>query len=116
MDAHLATSSPGAPSKLIIGKNISVGTQQLQKRFGPLTSLDTDLLNVASVIYAADLAVKRNEREDFVRTIDLKLPVINLAAFNGVKTELEHILRVLSCDNWTLHFEADVGTPEPNRK
>jgi 7-cyano-7-deazaguanine synthase in queuosine biosynthesis len=116
MDALLTSSSPGAPSKLTIGKNVSVGTRPLQNRFGALTSLETDFLSVASVIYAADLAVKRNEREDFVRTIELKLPVVNLAAFNAVKAELEQILRVLSCDNWTLRFQAAVGTPEPNRK
>jgi hypothetical protein len=116
MDALLTSSSPGAPSKLTIGKNVSVGTRPLQNRFGALTSLETDFLSVASVIYAADLAVKRNEREDFVRTIELKLPVVNLAAFNAVKAEFEQILRVLSCDNWTLRFQAAVGTPEPNRK
>jgi 7-cyano-7-deazaguanine synthase in queuosine biosynthesis len=114
MNAHLVASS-AAPAELCVGKNVSVGSKTLESRYRALTSLETDFLNVAAVIYAADLAVKRDPREDFIRTIELDLPVVNLSVFNSGRAKLEQILRVLSCDNWTLRFKGASGTPESNR-
>ena len=115
MDALLQRGSAKTPLTLSIGKNISVGVKALRSAYGSPSSLESDLLHVAAVVYAADLASKRNPREDFVRTIELEVPVVNLASFKSVQSQLERTLRVLSCDNWTLRFVAAAGTPEPNR-
>lgn len=115
MDATLLIANK-PPTKLAVGKNISVNVRQLVADYGSATTLETDLLNVASVIYASDLAVKREEREDYIRSITLTVPVVNCAAFNSVKQGLADALRVLSCDNWSLEFIPAEGIPEPNRR
>jgi 7-cyano-7-deazaguanine synthase in queuosine biosynthesis len=116
MDALLAASPNDIRITLSTGKNVFIGSDLLAEKYGALSSLEDDLLAVASVVYAADLAVKRNPREDFVRSIQLTLPVVNMAAFNAVRSKLEKTLRILSCDNWTLNFRAARGTPEANRQ
>ena len=92
-----------------------MGIEALTGPHRTLTTLEHDLIGLAAIVYAADLAVKRKEREDFVRSIQLDVPVVNFAAFNGSKQKIEQVLRVLSCDNWALNFVPANGTPEANR-
>lgn len=107
----------GTPEKalglvLVPGKNLRTGDSDLTTAFGELTSLEKDLLRVASAVFACDLAFKRGEREGITRTIELTIPVVNSQAFERLCADLESILYVLSHDNWTLRFARLRGTPE----
>lgn len=97
---------------LVPGKNLRWGEAPFKDRFGALTSLEEDLLVLASSIFACDLAFKRGERENITRSIVLRVPVINFQGFERVREDLERILYVLSHDNWTLTFVRRQGTPE----
>jgi 7-cyano-7-deazaguanine synthase in queuosine biosynthesis len=115
MNATVSSTAAGPELKLSVGNNVFVPVKSLVERWGDLSSLEADLLGFGAVVYAADLAIKRSEREDFVRSIRVEVPVVNLAAFNAVGQKLERTLRVLSCDNWTLKFTAARGAPESSR-
>lgn len=84
------------------GQNLRTGLNDFSARYSEYTSLEEDLLTVASAIFACDVAFKRGEREEITRSIELHLPVVNYAAFERVKTELEVLLWILSDDNWAL--------------
>nr|WP_321234961.1 7-cyano-7-deazaguanine synthase [uncultured Psychroserpens sp.] len=106
---------------LISGENLYNGENAFNNYFDDTTSLEVDLLNVASGIFAADLAVKRNELEDYIRTIEISIEVVNFHAFERIKDLLEEALFVLSSDNWTIRFIPIDGKPEeskdwPNKK
>jgi 7-cyano-7-deazaguanine synthase in queuosine biosynthesis len=81
-------------------------------RLGKIDSLDRDLLRVAGFIFAADLAIKRLEREQSLRSISIRIPVVNIQAFERVREQIEEALRTLSFDNWNISFiQLDTGTP-----
>ena len=113
---HLVTKLPNDPGLLLVpGKNLRHGTKDFRAAFPDLTSLEEDLLLLAAAIYACDLAFKRGERENITRTIRLTIPVTNNQAFARLHEDLEHLLYVLSHDNWTIDFTRRTGTPEPAR-
>ncbi len=109
--------APRRPGTLLLkpGQNLRTGLNDFSARYPEYTSLEEDLLTVASAIFACDVAFKRGEREEITRSIELHLPVVNYAAFESVKTELEVLLWILSDDNWTLAFHRANGTPEERR-
>src|SRR5690349_12274048 len=74
------------------GKNLITGTAAFKNYFGAPTTLEDDLLRVASAAYAADVAFLRGEREKYPRTISLSVPVVNHAAFQAVRGDLEFCL------------------------
>lgn len=92
------------------GKNLYTGRTPFEKEFGPANSLEEDLLNVASAIYASDLVVKRQPRELNIRKIEVTIEVVNFHAFERVRTLIETALFYVSRDNWTIHFKAKSGT------
>jgi 7-cyano-7-deazaguanine synthase in queuosine biosynthesis len=94
------------------GANLYTGIKPFASAFSRPTSLEDDLLVVASTIFACDLAFKRGERENISRSIEVTVPVVNLQAFERVKNILEYFLFVLSHDSWTFNFERAKGTPE----
>jgi 7-cyano-7-deazaguanine synthase in queuosine biosynthesis len=107
----------GSPPKnaglvLAPGGNLRWGGSGFKEKFGTLTSLEEDLLILSSAIYGCDLAFKRGERENITRNIALRVPVTNFQAFERVHGDLEHILYVLSHDNWTVEFARRGGSPE----
>jgi 7-cyano-7-deazaguanine synthase in queuosine biosynthesis len=105
----------GRPLELDIGRNVSVNPTPF-KRLGVVDSLDEDLLRLASYVYVTDLAVKRNEREQHLRSITLSIPVVNIHAFRQVHSVIEQALTTLSRDNWTLQFSSMTsGQPAANR-
>lgn len=106
----IGENSSGADLHLCPGKNLYTGAKYFEKEFGIPTSLEEDLLNLASGIYGADLAVKRNEREDYLRTIHLTVEVVNLHAFQRVENLLASALLILSRDNWEIKFVGKKGT------
>lgn len=101
---------------LVPGGNFATGASNFKDRFGEMTSLEEDLLVVASAIYIADLAIKREEAERFIRKIDLNIEVVNFHAFERVKEDLLQALIVLSSDNWTLNFIPRNGQAETARQ
>ncbi|MGA2066884.1 MAG: 7-cyano-7-deazaguanine synthase [Thermoguttaceae bacterium] len=104
--------APNADLVLRPGKNLRTGEGQFQARFKHATSLEEDVLTLASAVFASDLAFKRGLREQFTRTIDLTVPVVNLAAFQGIRDELVYILFILSHDAWNIRFSQKPGSPE----
>jgi 7-cyano-7-deazaguanine synthase in queuosine biosynthesis len=94
------------------GVNLTTGERQFREVFGKLTSLERDVLVVASSIFACDLAFQRGERENFTRQIDVTIPVVNLAVFNHVVEDLRYALYTLSNDAWNLRFVQQSGNPE----
>ena len=98
-------------------KNLRTGETDFAGTFGDITSLESDLLRLASAVYACDLAFKRGEREDIVRehsnsSVYFGAPVINHQAFKSIKDELELALWIVSDDNWTIKFKRADGAPE----
>lgn len=98
---------------LVPGENLLTGREELERALAePLTSLESDLLLVASAVFALDLAALRGEREHYPRDLQIQLPVANLHAFRALASKLAVILYLLSGDNWTLDFIQGAGTPE----
>jgi len=91
------------------GDNIYLDTSAYA-RISAIDSLSADLLRLASFIYAADLSIHRLEREQHIRSIELRVPLVNFDIFERLKKPIEAALRVLSHDNWALSFERVEGT------
>jgi len=96
------------------GENLRNGVTEFSREFGDISSLETDLLNTASAIFACDLAFKRGERENISRQIDLTIPVVNCAALSANVDRIQYALLILSHDVWHIHFVPADGTPEAN--
>ncbi|MDP3510192.1 MAG: 7-cyano-7-deazaguanine synthase [Candidatus Melainabacteria bacterium] len=94
------------------GANMRFDSDEIVDQFGSLTSLEQDLLTLAVAVFSCDLAFPREERENFVRAIDLTVPVINYQAFERFKPSLIYILWTLTHDSWKLTFEQAQGDPE----
>lgn len=101
----------GRDVHLLPGQNLYTGINKFTDEFGAADSLEEDLFNLAAGIYGTDLAVKRDEREHYVRTIELSVEVINLHLFERVRSEIERALSVVSKDNWKITFLQKEGTP-----
>jgi 7-cyano-7-deazaguanine synthase in queuosine biosynthesis len=94
------------------GTNLVTGVTDLQRQFGDLTSLETDLMTVAAAVYALDLAEKRGQREEITRDLHLLVPVTNFHAFQMLRDDLTYILYLLTEDNWNIDFEPIAGIGE----
>ena len=101
---------------LFPGQNLYNGSKPLENIFGELNSLEIDLLNVASGIFAADLAIQRDERELYIRDIEITIDVVNLSSFEQIVDLLENALLTVSKDNWTVNFVQKDGIPVTNFK
>ena len=101
--------------RLFPGANLTTGERQFSGFFGAPTSLEVDVLTVASAVFACDLAIKRGERENFTRSIELTIPVVNRAVFEGALEELQFALYRLSHDAWQIRFTQRPGTLESPR-
>jgi len=104
----------GRRIRLEFGGNLMIQTEAYAT-LGVLDSMDDDLLRTAACIYAADLGVRRQEREQHLRTINVQIPVVNLHAFARVKDFLEQALTTLTCDTWTVTFTPMTGPAEVAR-
>lgn len=97
------------------GRNLSINLRPYSE-LGTIDSLDEDLVRVAAYVYAADLAIKRHEREQHLRSVRVRIPVVNLQAFERVHSLLEQALTTVSIDNWTIEFvPRTAGAPASNR-
>jgi 7-cyano-7-deazaguanine synthase in queuosine biosynthesis len=92
--------------------NLRTGIEDFSTFFPNPTSLEKDVLLVASAIYACDLAFKRGERENITRSIEVTIPVINIQAFERLNSQLQVLLWILSHDAWSFTFTRKKGAPE----
>lgn len=111
-DPSVADGIEGFDLVLAPGGNLNTGADEFSKRYGDLTTLEIDLLTLAAAVFVSDLACKRGEREDTIRTIHLTVPVVNQAILNAQRKNLEYLLHVLSDDNWNIDFQRAEGNPE----
>jgi queuosine biosynthesis protein QueC len=113
---YTVTSTPtipaGAGRVLQIGANLKNGESDFRRDFGSVSSLELDLLNLASAVFAADRGAPRGEREDYSRELELTVPVVNAARLLPLLPQVEAILRFLSDDVWTIHLPQKAGEPE----
>jgi 7-cyano-7-deazaguanine synthase in queuosine biosynthesis len=110
----VGSKTTGYDHHLVPGENLYTGEKSLTSKFGALDSLEVDLLNLASGIYATDLCIKRQERENYIRTIHLEIEVVNPFLLNSIKKELKYALNILSRDNWDIDFVSKHGTAVGN--
>ncbi len=87
---------------LEVGSSLITGVNDFSKYFEQPSTLEEDILILASSIFAADRATKRGEREDVCREIELEIPLVNITIFNKVIPIIENTLRLLSNDSWKL--------------
>lgn len=95
------------------GRNIITGETALRRylRSEP-TSLERDLLVLASSIFAADLHYVRDERENYPRRFSLTIPVVNVHPLQNSRDALERTLFLLSGDSWHISFSPMIGNTE----
>lgn len=93
------------------GKNLYTGINKFIEEFGEANSLEEDLINLASGIFASDLSVKREDREHYIRSIEITVEVVNLHLFERMKKDIEGALYIVSKDNWTIKFIQKKGEP-----
>src|ERR1039458_4008859 len=107
--------TPSVPAGIFLklGEHVLTGEKNFSDNFGPTTTLEADLLTLAAAIFAADRGCLRGEREDFSRSLELHVPVVNVGRLLPLATKVEEILRTLSNDNWTLNLRQENGTCEP---
>ena len=96
----------------IPGVNLFTGSDDVIASFGPLSSLEKDLLLISGTIFAADRGTQRGEREDLCRTIDLHIPVYNPDRIIPLVGELGRLLRELSQDGWRIQLRQAEGHPD----
>jgi 7-cyano-7-deazaguanine synthase in queuosine biosynthesis len=72
-----------------------------------------DLLNVAAIVYTADLRIWRGYNSDaWSREISIHVPVADVAVWNAATPKLTDLLRFLTGDEWTVNFRSKVPGPE----
>lgn len=103
-------SQPGI--HLRVDQDVITGAQQLEKFFGPATSLELDLLLIAASVFAADRSTLRGEREDFARHLELSIPVVNVGRLQPIAGSIEDVLRLLSNDYWRIELRQGDGVVE----
>ena len=87
--------------------NVKTDVEMLWRRFGKLYVSDIieDLLIIGISVFSVDKRLSRRISEDnWSRSINVHVPVIELEKWLSVKAELEELLSFLSGDHWTFHF------------
>jgi len=107
-----AEPSSTAETLLKLSRDVLVGERDFEKEFGSITTLESDLLTVASSIFAADRGIARGEREDFARSFELHIPVVNVGRLLPLMPKVQEILRLLSNDLWAINLYQQSGERE----
>jgi 7-cyano-7-deazaguanine synthase in queuosine biosynthesis len=90
--------------------DVITGRKSVEENFGEISSLELDLLAIASSIFAADRGQQRGERERFARTLELHIPIVNTGRLVGLVPIIEKTLRRLSNDTWQINLYQCPGT------
>ncbi len=106
------TETGAADIVLDAGKNLLTGEDDFVKHYKTITTLEEDLLLIASSVFAADRCIQRGEREDLTRGIELSIPIINIGKIQPFAKKVEDILRTLSNDSWRITFRQQDGMQE----
>lgn len=94
--------------------NVSARLDALRNRAPhALPDAAEDLLDIAIALYAADIAVRRGEREDWPREIDLAIPVRLLPLWEEMADDLRRLVWALSRDRFGITFYPARERPEP---
>jgi 7-cyano-7-deazaguanine synthase in queuosine biosynthesis len=107
-------SAPGI--HLQAGRDMFWGDEDFRAAFDDVTSLERDLLLLGASIFAADRGTLRGEHEDFARSIDVSVPVINAGALQPCVEDIERVLRTLSNDSWRITLRQYDGTVDRGLK
>jgi 7-cyano-7-deazaguanine synthase in queuosine biosynthesis len=98
------------------GSTLLTGVDDFTSTFGEApTSLESDLLRIAAAIFATDRACARGDREEIGRQIELSVPVTNIGTLLPLVGRIEHILRFLSNDGWSIELRQESGRIERSR-
>jgi 7-cyano-7-deazaguanine synthase in queuosine biosynthesis len=109
---RIATAESGATKlELIANENLVTGIEDFVEQVGAVSTLEADLLFLASSVYATDLAFRRGDRELFTRSLTLSLPVVNVHAFRAATAHIQKLLYLLSNDYWNIEFVTWPGAP-----
>src|SRR5258708_37443521 len=104
------TDDPAAPGiHLKLGEHIITGEAALATHFGPARSIERDLLSIAGDVFAGGRGIRRGEREDFARRIEISIPVVRIGVLQPLKQQIETVLRLLSNDSWKIDFREEQG-------
>ena len=90
-------------------RNCRFGLASLEAASGPASPVVNDLLDVAAAVYFADLCVPRGRNEQFIRAIDLHIPVRVPEAWAAAAEDLGRLVYLLTGDNVTLTFHPRVA-------
>jgi 7-cyano-7-deazaguanine synthase in queuosine biosynthesis len=97
-----------------VDDNLFTGEDDFAEAFTTPSSLELDLLLIASSIFAVDRAYSRGAREDICRSMELSIPIVNFARLYPLIPLIEETLYRLSNDAWTIIFRQEPGNPEGN--
>lgn len=89
---------------LQLGSDVITGQKNLEDAFGAASTLEIDLLAICAAVFTADRGDLRGEREDYARTIELHIPVVNIGRLQPLIPTIQNVLRSLSNDWWNLTF------------
>jgi 7-cyano-7-deazaguanine synthase in queuosine biosynthesis len=102
-------SQTGSGTQLTLGKHVIAGEKEFRSYFSECDSLESDLLNLAAAIFAADRGTPRGLREDYAREIEIQVPIVNIGVIQMQVAALEQLLRTLSNDLWTIKLYQSKG-------
>lgn len=111
LDPAVPVSGADESHRFVEGVNIDSGLSVFRTEFGGLTSLERDLLHISAIVFAADRASPRGEREQYRRFIEVRIPVFNYELFLSHASNLTRLLRKLSQDVWNVNFVPAAADP-----
>ncbi len=89
------------------GRNFALDTGRFARQLrGTIPPRLRDLIEIAATVYAADLALKRGQNEQWVRSVFCRIPVREADFWRSVEPQLAEFLYVLSHDNFGFEFRA----------
>src|SRR4051794_7156337 len=88
------TRIPSDTFPLVRDHNLTTGAHEMARQIGDLSTLEDDLLTLASAIFALDLIARRGEREKIVRDLHLSIPVVNYHALSYLAEDIAYILYI----------------------
>lgn len=104
--------APAGVTAFTVGDTLITGESDFTQAFGTPSTLEEDLLRIASTVFAADRAYARGEREDVNRRFEVSIPVVNVGRLLPLAPLVEQALYRLSNDTWNIHFRQIAGNPE----
>jgi len=102
-----------------LGRDISISTALLDEYcFSSPTDLTHDLMSLLGAVRFADRSVKRHHCDGWGRRLDIELPVLDTALWQGeeVASALQECLGYLTGDGWHFKFVQRKSRPRDDRQ